>query len=76
MLKITTETDTTSSVTVVVTTFTSDTAADQCILDAIYQDSTMTSLMVMRPGERPAVYSEDLDAKFGEHYTEFVNRYA
>lgn len=77
MLNITTETDTTSSgITVVITTFTSDTTTDRCVLDAMYQDSTMTSLMVLRPRERPVVYSEDLEEKFAEHYDEFTARYA
>ena len=76
MLNITTDADTAGNITVVAHTFTSDTATDQCVLDAIYQGATLTSLMVQRPGERTTIYKEDVDAKFTEHYAEFVARYA
>lgn len=76
MLNITTDIDTAGSIVVVAHTFTSDTAADQCILDATYRDSTLTGLLIQRPGERPTVHKEDLEAKFAEHYAEFVARYA
>lgn len=76
MLNITTAADTAGNITVVAHTFTSDTATDQCVLDATYQDSTLTGLLIQRPGERTTIYKEDLDAKFVEHYAEFVNRYA
>lgn len=76
MLNITTTTETIGNAMMVTTTFTSDSAADQCILDAIYKDSILTGLMVQRPGELPTVHKEDVETKFVQHYTEFFNRYA
>lgn len=76
MLNITTDADTIGNATMVTHTFTNTTAADQCVLGSIYRDATLTSLMVQRPGERPTVHKEDLEAKFVEHYAEFVARYA